>query len=234
MAHAEAPALGVVGGAVGDAVGLVGQAEDVAAELGERHAAADGGAVVQDVQVAVGEVEDHAAVRVLDPGLAHRPFPRHGPVEHRRPGRHLAAAKADLAVDDVEGVADAGTGQAAADRVELRGERVDLRAEIGALRRRVPARGGRRHHHAVTVVVAIGCIEASCRLDRPGRRRCHARRLFPRITGGGKYLYAPMLNPFDGAASPFAGPRAPMVRGAGTPAGSRARGLAACRRLGCM
>jgi hypothetical protein len=63
MGEAKAPVLVVVGGAVGDQLRSRGIGEEVRAQLIERERAADRDAVVEDVQVRVGEVRDPLAAR---------------------------------------------------------------------------------------------------------------------------------------------------------------------------
>jgi hypothetical protein len=119
LAGAEAPALGVVGGAVGDPVGVLRQGEQVPLQLGQRHGRPHRHAVADHVQVAVAEVDHPPAVRVGDPGVADVPLPRHRPVEHLGAARDLVDLQVELAADDPECPADPVAGDAAADRVQL-------------------------------------------------------------------------------------------------------------------
>ena len=144
VAHAKAPALGVVRRLVGDEVGLIGQRVDVLFQLiqGQHHI--DGRRVAQDVQVRGAKIDHALTARVGDVGVGDVPLARDRPVEHGSARRHLGRLDVDVAAEDAERPAHAVAGDAAADRIELGGEVVDPLPHIlgvaeGAL---VPVRRG--------------------------------------------------------------------------------------------
>ncbi len=61
MRHAEAPAFGVIGRAIGDQIGLVGQRVNVRLQLGERQPRAHRRAVIQHMQRMGLEIDDALA-----------------------------------------------------------------------------------------------------------------------------------------------------------------------------
>ena len=80
-AHAEAPLLLPVRGAVRDQVGIVRMREDVSPELVKKERGVDRNAVAEDVERGVGDVDDPLAPRPLDPRRAEVPLARDSPVE---------------------------------------------------------------------------------------------------------------------------------------------------------
>ena len=88
----------------------------------ERHRLLHGRAVIQDVQIRSLKVHDSLAAGIFDVGILHVPFPRNGPIEHRRAGGNLPHAQWNARPDDVQGLPHAVTGNAAADRIEVRDE----------------------------------------------------------------------------------------------------------------
>ena len=87
---AEAPALFVVTGAVGDPIGAIRKRMQMRAELGKRHPRADGHAVADEMQRRAAQIDDPVAGRSLDPCFADVPFAGDVPVEHLRSRRNLA------------------------------------------------------------------------------------------------------------------------------------------------
>src|SRR5262245_7181163 len=92
------------------------------AELGQPHFAADGHAVVDDVQVRALEVDDLLASSVLDPGVADVPLAGNGPVEDLCAGPDFLDFEWDDVADSAQRLAETITRDAAADRVKLRDE----------------------------------------------------------------------------------------------------------------
>ena len=86
--------------------------------------------------------------RVLDEGIADGPLARHLPVEHLRAGRHLGTLERQEALDDVERRGDAGTRDAAADRIKLFDQHIRRRALISRCGHRVYG-GFCRHEHTL-------------------------------------------------------------------------------------
>ena len=124
LGEAEAPGLLVVRRAIGNPVGMLGQAVQVRLELRAREAAAHRRAVAHEMQVVAAEVDEPLAFRARDPGVAHAPFPRHGPIENRGAGRHLVHGQRDPLAQRLQRGAHAVAGEAAAERIEPRRERV--------------------------------------------------------------------------------------------------------------
>ena len=136
--EAEAPALLVVGGDVGDRVGLALERVEVLLQLGERQGGVDGDRVADDVQVVLLEVDDPVAVLVEDVGIADVPLGGHGPVEDPGAGGHLVDRQGQVLAEDAERLAHAVAGDAPADREQAPRERVHRRA--GRIRWRPPRR----------------------------------------------------------------------------------------------
>ncbi len=120
--EAEAPVLAVVGRAVRDPVGLVGQRVKMRPQLRERHARAHGHAVVDDVQVGAPEVDD-ALARARSATQASRMFHSCGTVQSRT----CVPVGTSWIVERASALRAAGASarrpvarDAAADRVELR------------------------------------------------------------------------------------------------------------------
>ena len=118
-AHAEAPLLLPVRGAIRDQVGIVAVREDMAAKLVEGEHGVDRRAVAEDVEGGVGNVDDAVAARPVDPRRAESPFSGNDPVEDLRSRRRLDDLERDVAAEDGERVADTVPGQAPGDREEL-------------------------------------------------------------------------------------------------------------------
>ncbi len=133
--QAEPPGAPVVGGAVRDHVGQVGQRVQPLAQLGQRKAGVHRLAVVDDVQAVVGELDDLLAAGPLDPRLADVPFLRHGPVQHLRAGGHLYELQLGDLGKNAQGLAQPVAGDAARDRVQPRQVRVDLGQQRVAVQR---------------------------------------------------------------------------------------------------
>jgi hypothetical protein len=119
LAGAEPPPLGVVGGPVGDPVGVLGQGEQVPLELVQRHGGVHRDAVAHHVQVAGLEVDHPLAGGVGHEGVADVPLARHRPVEHPGAAGDLVDLQVELAADELQGAAHPVPGDAAADRVQL-------------------------------------------------------------------------------------------------------------------
>jgi hypothetical protein len=130
MAQAEAPAVVIITGAVGDGGGLFRKGKQVLAQLREREGDVHGRAIVDDVEVVLFEIHDLLAVRVPDPCLLDGPLAGDGPVEHWGAGSHLVDGERDFLLESGEGLGDTGAGDAATDRMQLGDQRVDVGAWI--------------------------------------------------------------------------------------------------------
>jgi len=71
------------------------------------------------MQIVGTEIHYPATVGVRHPGVLDVPFERHLPVEHLGAARDLVPGQLDAIIDKPQGLADAGTGYAAADRIQL-------------------------------------------------------------------------------------------------------------------
>ena len=91
-------------------------------EFVQRQGLADGPAVADHMQIVVPDIDDRAALRIPDPGLAEGPLRRHGPVQNRGAAGHFADLERNLLRQDGEGPAVAFAGEAAAEGKQARGE----------------------------------------------------------------------------------------------------------------
>ncbi len=157
-AEAEAPILVVIRGTERDPVRVLGVGVEVGAKLGEGHRGTDRDAVPEYVQVRAAEVDDALAGCVRDPCIADVPLTRQHPVEHLGTARDLCDLERYLPPEDRERLADAVSGKAPADRVELAHEAVQLGAERVLVRQSAPVDSchARASGYARTVVVGIG------------------------------------------------------------------------------
>src|SRR6516225_3123722 len=76
MGEAETPVFGVIGGAIGNPVGLIGQGMEMGAQLGERHCRVYWLAVLDDVEVVGREVHDARAILTRDVSVPDIPLTR--------------------------------------------------------------------------------------------------------------------------------------------------------------
>ena len=166
-AHAEPPALHVVRRAVRDEIRVAVVREDVLSQLVEGHRRVDRGAVVEDVEVRVLEVDDTGPIGAVDPGAPHAPLVRHDPVEHLGPRRGLHDLERHVARHEPQGLADAVAGDAPAEREHLRHPLVDG----GSRRRRVREKSAIDRHLRI-VCPAVDPSTPTARVARPylGRR----------------------------------------------------------------
>ena len=126
MGHAEPPVLLVVGGPVGDEIGLHRQGVDPALQVLERQARVDGDAVADDVQGVGSEVDDLSPLGIADVGTTNVPLPRHRPVEDGRAAWNLVDREVDKRRQSAKRFAHAVAGDAAADGIEIGGKCMEL------------------------------------------------------------------------------------------------------------
>src|SRR5262249_34347499 len=129
VTDAKAPGLLVVRRAIRNPVRTRGKAEQMRLQRVQRHHLVHRGAVIDDVQVRVREIDDLFAVHTLDPRIADVPLSRDRPVENACSGRHLVQGEWNLALEPGERLADAVAGDAAADRKQVRRQAVHLGAD---------------------------------------------------------------------------------------------------------
>ncbi len=86
--------------------------------------AAERRAVVQQMQVTVGEIDDARAIWPFDPRFARVPFIGHHPVEYLASRRYLVNLKRQIAAQNIQRLAHAFAGNAAAKRIEMPHERM--------------------------------------------------------------------------------------------------------------
>ena len=139
VGQAEAPVTLEVLRAIGNPVRPVGQREEMRAQFVQRQRPPKRGAVVDQMQVVVGNVHHLAAVRPLDPRGPHHPFLRHLPVEDLRAGGDFGDRERNVMSNGGQRVAHALPGDAAQHRVELGAEGV----HGGALPRGLAGKRGR-------------------------------------------------------------------------------------------
>jgi hypothetical protein len=89
LSETEAPSFLVVGRAVRDPMGRIGKGEQMLSQLIESDFAVNGCAVVDDVKVALFEINDFDAFRIFDPGIADVPFLGDRPIERFGAGWNL-------------------------------------------------------------------------------------------------------------------------------------------------
>ena len=124
-AHAEPPALSVVRGAIRNELGSSGCVNTCSREFLERDDGVDRNAVVEDVEVRVGEVDDPRPVRRLRSRRS-RMFHSLGRSSRApAPRRRLDHLQRDLSPDQSKGLAKALAGDASADREHLHHPPVD-------------------------------------------------------------------------------------------------------------
>jgi hypothetical protein len=119
LRETEAPVLRVVGRAVGDPVGMLGERVQMGLELAAREPARrDRRAVAHDVEVRVPQVDHAPPAPILDPGVREVPLPGHRPIEGGGSGGHLEALEGDLLADDPERLAHPVAGDRATEGLE--------------------------------------------------------------------------------------------------------------------
>src|SRR5262245_56947927 len=89
VAQTKPPRRGVVGGAIRNPVGIIGQTEEMRTELVQRHGSMHWHAVADHVQVGLMEIDEALTTNVLDEGIADMPFLRYSPVQYRCTARLL-------------------------------------------------------------------------------------------------------------------------------------------------
>src|SRR5581483_5320406 len=117
---AETPAFLVVGCTVRNPVGVLGDGVQLRLEFAERHRRAHRNAVTHDLQVALLEVYDPPPAGLCNIGISNIPLLRYRPIEHRRPGRNFRYLKRDSLPDGGQRLPNSVTGDAPADRKEVR------------------------------------------------------------------------------------------------------------------
>src|SRR5262249_3186977 len=127
--HAKAPALLIIGSAIWDEIGLLGQRMDVGLELAQRQPRPHRDRIVQHMQHVFTKVDHPRARAVLDIGVRDVPLIWNGPVQHRRAGWNLAALQRKHARDMVECFAYPVTSDRPANWKDLAGEAVELLAD---------------------------------------------------------------------------------------------------------
>ena len=184
VGHAEAPGLGVVGGPIGNQIGLVGQREDMLLQLVQRQRRTHRPTVVQDVQVAAAEVDHPLARGILDVRVADGPLRRDRPIEDLGAGRHLVHLEIDVPAEMGEGPAHSIAGDAAADRVDLCRQSEDRLSDAGLIQA-FPQGCGRRHvrlHGEIRPGHATTASATAFRGAGRGRRRRSASRTPSRMS----------------------------------------------------
>ena len=81
LRHTEAPALLIIGGHIGNPVGLFRLGIDVLQEFLPTDLRMDGQRIAQDMEVAVLEIDDGMSLEVFDPTTPDVPLVGNGPVE---------------------------------------------------------------------------------------------------------------------------------------------------------
>ena len=126
MAETKSPGVLVIGSFVGNQIGMFGRAEEVLFQSRERHFPGERNAVIHDVQIRALKIDDSLAARILHVGVADIPFARHGPIEDLCAAGHFVNRERDVPLDDLERLAKAIAGDAAADGKELGNQFVAL------------------------------------------------------------------------------------------------------------
>src|ERR1700681_3083398 len=122
MAQAKAPLTVVVAGPIGDPVLVRRDGVQPGLELLEPKGGTHWLGVIEDMQIVGLEIHYPATVRVCHPGILDIPFERHFPVEYLGAAGHLVPVKFNATIDQPQRLAYAGTGNAAADRIQLGGK----------------------------------------------------------------------------------------------------------------
>src|SRR5262249_36412548 len=125
MRQAETPVFVVIGGAVRDEIRLLRQGMEVFPQLPEAKASTHRHAIAYDVQVALGEIDNLAAVAFPNVGVPYVPLARYRPVKRLGPGRHLVDLDIGQGAKPCQSLAYAIASDAATDRVDFRGEGID-------------------------------------------------------------------------------------------------------------
>src|SRR6185436_284324 len=86
--------------------------------------------VIDDVQVVVPEVDDRTSVGAAERRALDVPLERYLPVEYARARRHFVHLERDATADSAQRVSEPVAGNAAADRVELRGESEEFLPDV--------------------------------------------------------------------------------------------------------
>ena len=112
-------------------------------EFAQRHGRMHRRTVVQDVQVALLEVDNPLPVAILYIGISNIPLFRYGPIEDRQfPWALQKVCSGIRSLDQSQSPPDSVAGDAPADRVKLRGEAVQLLADFRRVSSdRVPSAG---------------------------------------------------------------------------------------------
>ena len=89
LRHAEAPTLLIIGGDIGNPVGLVGLCIDMLEQFFPTHRLVDGQGITQHMEVALTEIDDRLAFHRTNPAATDVPLLGNGPVEDLRACGHL-------------------------------------------------------------------------------------------------------------------------------------------------
>ena len=160
MGQTESPRRFVVRRAIWHPVRVGGQTEQMRPQLGECHRAVNRHAVIHHMQIGVSKCGDGSAGRVVEPGVPNVPFIGDRPVQHLGARRHSVLLQGYSARDHAQGLANALTGNAAANWKQLPQQVVHQPPDrCGGVKR------GRTRRHQTICGVGTG------RMNLPERRR---------------------------------------------------------------
>lgn len=131
LGNAEAPSPAVIGGHIGNGIGLVGQRIEVRLQFVTFQPDIGRLGISDEVKIVLSKIHDPVAVTVEDIGIPDRPFVRYRPVEGLRARRDRTKGEPrQFFPDPRQGLAEPRPGDRAGDRPKLARERMAPCADI--------------------------------------------------------------------------------------------------------